>query len=129
MKKFLFLILLALLFFITGCAAFRRTFSRTPESMRRTPVKKSKPQPVHKPGSSGDLLFDTVFRNEKSSRKHTINSSALSPQEKALVESSFNGTPRSMDDDADIRRIREQNKKSRSRQHDDVFGTRNGSYF
>ena len=131
MKKLLFLTLLASLVITVvtgGCAAFRRTFSRTPESMRRTPPPEKKPKAVHKPGSSGDPLFDTVFRREKNKPKH-ISSSTLSEQEKALVEGGFSELPRSLNDDPDVRRIREQDKKSRQSRRDEVFGTHNGRYF
>ena len=131
MKKLLFLTLLACLTIMVltgGCAAFRRTFSRTPESMRRTPPPEKKPKAVHKPGSSGDQLFDTVFRRDKDKPKH-ISSSTLSEQEKALVEGGFSELPRSLNDDPDVRRIREQDKKSRQSRRDEVFGTHNGRYF
>ena len=131
MKKLLFLTLLACLTIMVltgGCAAFRRTFSRTPESMRRTPPPEKKQKAVHKPGSSGDQLFDTVFRRDKDKPKH-ISSSALSEQEKALVEGGFSELPRSLNDDPDVRRIREQDKKSRQSRRDEVFGTHNGRYF
>lgn len=130
MRKFLLLILLGsvtLVLSVSGCAAFRRTFSRTPESMRRTPPPKKK-KSVHRPGSSGDQLFDTVFNRQKQQSSH-ISSSALSDREKALVEGGFAPLPRGMDDDPDVRRIREQNQKSRTSRRDNVFGTRDGHYF
>ncbi len=130
MKKFLLLILLGsvtIIFSAGGCAAFRRTFSRTPESMRRTPPPEKK-KTAHRPGSSGDQLFDTMFHRGKEKQSH-ISSSALSDREKAMVEAGFNPLPRSLDDDPDVRRIREQNKKSRTSRRDSVFGTSNGSYF
>ena len=131
MKKLLFLTFLASLGIVLltgGCAAFRKTFSRTPESMRRTPPPVKKPKTAHKPGSSDDQLFDTVFRRGKEKPSH-ISSSALSDQEKALVDSSFNRVPRSMNDDPDVRRIRESDKKSRQSRRDQVFGTHDGKYF
>ena len=131
MKKLLFLTLLACLGITVltgGCAAFRRTFSRTPDSMRRTPPPAKKQKAVHKRGSSDDKLFDTVFRRDKDKPKH-ITSTALSEQEKALVEGGFNELPRSLNDDPDIRRIREQDKKSRQSRRDEVFGTHDGRYF
>ena len=91
MKKIPFLLLficLVLTSVVSGCAAFRRTFSRTPESMRRTPPPPKKA--VHRPGSSGDQLFDTVFRRGKADSRRRVSSSALSEQEKAMVDSSFN---------------------------------------
>lgn len=130
MRKLLLLILLAaitLVLSVSGCAAFRRTFSRTPESMRRTPPPQKK-KSVHRPGSSGDQLFDTVFNRQKQQSSH-ISSSALSEQEKSLAESGFAPLPRSLDDDPDVRRIREQNQKSRTSRRDNVFGTRDGHYF
>ena len=130
MRKILLLILLGsvtLTLSVSGCAAFRRTFSRTPESMRRTPPP-TKKKSVHRPGSSGDQLFDTVFHREKKQSSH-ISSSALSDREKALVESGFAPLPRGLDDDPDVRRIREQNQKSRTSRRDEVFGTRDGHYF
>ena len=130
MRKLLLLILLAaitLVLSVSGCAAFRRTFSRTPESMRRTPPPQKK-KSVHRPGSSGDQLFDTVFNRQKQQSSH-ISSSALSEQEKSLAESGFAPLPRSLDDDPDVRRIREQNQKSRTSRRDHVFGTRDGHYF
>lgn len=130
MRKFLLLILLVsitLMSGVSGCAAFRRTFSRTPESMRRTPPPEKK-KSVHRPGSSGDQLFDTVFNRQKQHSSH-ISSSTLSDKEKSLVESGFAPLPRSLDDDPDVRRIREQNQKSRTSRKDNVFGTRDGHYF
>ena len=129
MKKIPFLLLficLVLTSVVSGCAAFRRTFSRTPESMRRTPPPPKKA--VHRPGSSGDQLFDTVFRRGKTDSRRRVSSSALSEQEKAMVDSSFNALPRGMNDDADVRRIREQDQKTRTSRRDHVFGTHNGSY-
>ena len=90
MKKFLLWILLGsvtVLLSANGCAAFRRTFSRTPESMRRTPPP-AKKKTVHRPGSSGDQLFDTMFHRGKEKESH-ISSSALTEREKNMVEAGF----------------------------------------
>ena len=130
MKKILFLTLLvfvSIALSVSGCAAFRRTFSRTPESMRRTPPP-AKKKPQHRPGSSGDQLFDTVFHRGKNKPSH-VTSSTLNEQEKALVDGSFNVLPKSLNDDPDVRRIRERDQKSRTSRSDNVFGTRDGSYF
>ena len=124
--KNLFLIFSAVLLLsgLCGCQTFRETFSRTPESMKRTTQRKSAPPP-RRPGETGDKLFDTVFQRGKQNKNSYFYSETLNDQERRIVEQSFS---RSANDDVDIQRIRERNNRSRIRQQDDVFGTHNGSF-
>lgn len=113
---------------LCGCKAFRETFSRTPDSMKRTP-RRAAAKPARRPGETGDKLFDTVFHRGKTEKKSPVLSESLNSNERRLVEQSFSSTPRNANDDADIRRIRERNNRSQIRQRDEVFGTHNGSFF
>ena len=105
-----------------GCAAFRRTFSRTPESMRRAPApgaKKTPPPRRH--GETGDKFFDTVFRRGKVDDRPKIHSSELTPAEQRLVEGGFNALPRTAKDDPDARRLLEKDRKVRDARERDVY--------
>lgn len=129
MKHISLIFALLLIFTVCGCKSFRKTFSRTPESMKRSAAPKKKaPPPPRKHGETGNGLFDTVFHRGKPEKPRPIISSELNARERELVERSF-GNTRYSTDDPDIRRINERNRKSRTRQRDDVFGTKNGRYF
>ena len=53
---FLYLAAMLLLPLISGCAAFRRTFSRTPESMKRSPASPRKKTPPRRQGETGGIM-------------------------------------------------------------------------
>ena len=128
-KQISFIVMMLCIFFFTGCQSFRKAFSRTPESMKRSAPEKKKasPRPVQH-GETGDKLFDTVFHRGKPARSRHVTSSELNDRERVLVEKSF-GDTRYPADDPEIRRINERNRKSREQRSDDVFGTKNGKYF
>ena len=108
---------------LSGCAAFREAFSRTPESMRRTPAAR-RPQavPQHRQGETGDRLFDTVFhRGRADEQQQHIRSSELTGTERRLVEGGFNTLPRTAKDDPTMRRVLEKDQKIRDAREKDVY--------
>ena len=123
MRKFLHLILLGsvtLVLSVSGCAAFRRTFSRTPESMKRTPARKKTPPPRRR-GETGDKLFDTVFKRGKADDRPKFHSTEITPAEQRLVEGGLDALPRTAKDDPDVRRILEKDQKNRDARSRDVY--------
>ena len=107
---------------LSGCSAFRETFSRTPESMKRTPVaRRTKPAPAHRHSETGDRLFDTVFHRGKADEPRHIRSSELTDAERRLVEGGFNTLPRTAKDDPAMRNILEKDQKTRNAREKDVY--------
>ena len=107
---------------LSGCAAFRETFSRTPESMKRTPaVRRTRTAPAHRHGETGDHLFDTVFKRGKADEPRHIRSSELTDAERRLVEGGFNTLPRTAKDDPAMRRVLEKDQKARDAREKDVY--------
>lgn len=131
MRVLLMLLSSVLLLQFAGCKSFRKTFSRTPDSMRRSPARQAKaPAPAHRAnGRTGNDLYDTVFHRGRPDNRPVVSSSELSDSERALVERSFRSSRHQVTDDPEVRRINERNRDSRIRNKDSVFGTRNGSYF
>ena len=118
---FLYFAAMLLLPLISGCAAFRRTFSRTPESMKRSPASPRKKTPPRRQGETGDKLFDTVFGRGKKDNRQKFHSTEITPAEQRLLESGFDALPRTAKDDPDARRILERDRKSRDARSRDVY--------
>ena len=114
------LIAAAVLPAMTGCAAFRETFSRTPESMKRTPARKKTP-PHRRRGETGDKLFDTVFKRGKADDRPKFHSTEITPAEQRLVEGGLDALPRTAKDDPDMRRILDKDQKNRDARSRDVY--------
>ena len=115
-------VLLSCLLF-SGCAAFRKTFSRTPESMKRTPNSRRSTQaaPPRRHGETGDKLFDTVFHRGKANSERKIHSSEVTDAELRMVEGGFNALPRTAKDDPAMRRMLEKDQKARDARQKDVY--------
>ena len=105
---------------LSGCAAFRETFSRTPESMKRTPSPR-RTAPARRHGETGDRFFDTVFHRGKANEHPQIHSSELNDTERRLVEGGFNSLPRTAKDDPAMRRVLEKDQKNREARERDVY--------
>ncbi len=121
MKYIFFALLLSCLLF-SGCAAFRRAFSRTPESMKRTPApRRAQAAPSRRHGETGDKVFDTVFRRGKADEQQHIRSSELTDTERRLVEGGFNALPRTAKDDPAMRSVLERDQKTRDARERDVY--------
>ena len=110
----------ALLPALPGCASFRKVFSRTPESMKRTPARKKTPPPRRR-GETGDKLFDTVFKRGKADDRPKFHSTEITPSEQRLVEGGLDALPRTAKDDPDVRRILEKDQKNRDARSRDVY--------
>ena len=107
---------------LSGCAAFRRAFSRTPESMKRSSSSnRKKTPPPRRQGETGDKLFDTVFGRGKKDNRQKFHSTEITPAEQRLLESGFDALPRTAKDDPDARRILERDRKSRDARSRDVY--------
>ena len=123
MKFQIFSALLLSFLLFSGCAAFRKTFSRTPESMKRTPTSRQsrKTTPPRRHGETGDKLFDTVFHRGKANNETKIHSSEVTNAELRMVEGGFNALPRTAKDDPAMRRVLEKDQKSRDARQKDVY--------
>lgn len=117
----IFTVLLFSLLLFSGCAAFRRTFSRTPDSMKRTPSPRRAQAAPRRHGETGDKVFDTIFHRGKADEQQHIRSSELTDTERRLVEGGLNTLPRTAKDDPAMRRILEKDQKTRDAREKDVY--------